>query len=639
MTYIQSWADNPNLQQGFQGFLQNLLAGVAPDHTARQRFQQLVLNDPTLIERISNMDEGARETFSKTVLGAKNKNPLEKIGTGSVKAERDRIAKARANATPQQQLFSDAADIGVPTQADIDYQATTRQRAGITFETGQEAAKQEQVIRGQSIDQNKAKLDEMQTEKKRIDKAVAAYPNLQGVDIHSVASEAVFGRGNQALIVAINQDKYGAKLLFDAAIKLKEDEILYGHQTGLKLATDRKSDRRIDIQLQNDETQALKNGWAQTDLELKQADTNLKSAMANIYTAPNDPRTITALKPLQDERDRLAKRVSDYSLAYEKRMMDLGMMPQQEIAPPPPPPSSSQSGRSIPQVDEKPPEDRAPIIAQRIEQGIMTLDQALSDTRVSAATKSWLQRRYKNPEGKNFNPGVQLDSGSAQLPDITETTPTPAVYIPNSYPLPTERYTVPSAASVPPPVGRTSSVNFDSKLFSPFSFNSGIRAFEGTSDTTQTYMNRWGIERTNFKALKRDPNRVSNDVAHLHADVKGPMIELQRMMNEAGLPVKIGQTLRSSEKQAEYYAQGRDGDKRPQITWTLNSGHESGSAVDFIPLGDAKASERVLAAFAARLGLKTIGPGDPFHVEAGPKMIEARKSKSLGKTPNPLKRK
>ena len=59
---------------------------------------------------------------------------------------------------------------------------------------------------------------------------------------------------------------------------------------------------------------------------------------------------------------------------------------------------------------------------------------------------------------------------------------------------------------------------------------------------------------------------------------------------EAGLKIKIIQTLRDAEYQHSLYLQGRDGDKRPIVThkdgYEKESNHQGGLAWDAVPLDD-----------------------------------------------------
>lgn len=81
------------------------------------------------------------------------------------------------------------------------------------------------------------------------------------------------------------------------------------------------------------------------------------------------------------------------------------------------------------------------------------------------------------------------------------------------------------------------------------------------------------------------------------------------------ITVKIIQTLRDAEYQASLYAQGRNGDKRPQVTkcdgYKLKSNHQSGNAWDAVPLDadgniDWKAEKTFaqMALVAKGLGIK-----------------------------------
>jgi len=49
------------------------------------------------------------------------------------------------------------------------------------------------------------------------------------------------------------------------------------------------------------------------------------------------------------------------------------------------------------------------------------------------------------------------------------------------------------------------------------------------------------------------------------------------------MPITVIEGVRTAKRQAELYAQGRNGDPRPIVTWTMASKHITGQAVDIGP--------------------------------------------------------
>ncbi len=91
---------------------------------------------------------------------------------------------------------------------------------------------------------------------------------------------------------------------------------------------------------------------------------------------------------------------------------------------------------------------------------------------------------------------------------------------------------------------------------------------------------------------------------------------MERMKQEFGHDVTIVETVRSPERQAALFAQGRT-TPGPVVTWTRDSKHSKGLAADLMvdgrwenPLGYAH-----LQQVAKQEGLRTLGARDPGHVE------------------------
>src|SRR5581483_89734 len=91
---------------------------------------------------------------------------------------------------------------------------------------------------------------------------------------------------------------------------------------------------------------------------------------------------------------------------------------------------------------------------------------------------------------------------------------------------------------------------------------------------------------------------------------------MQRMRDETGHDVKVAETYRSQTRQDALFAQGRDTPGQV-VTWTHNSKHTQGRAVDLL-LDDGAApmdAYATLQRIAGEEGLRTLGARDPGHLE------------------------
>ncbi len=95
-------------------------------------------------------------------------------------------------------------------------------------------------------------------------------------------------------------------------------------------------------------------------------------------------------------------------------------------------------------------------------------------------------------------------------------------------------------------------------------------------------------------------------------------------MAQAGHSVEVRETVRTPERQAALYAQGRTA-TGPVVTWTLDSRHLEGKAADVVVDGRTSgAGYDLLHAIASEEGLRTLGAKDPGHLELPRTTADAR---------------
>jgi hypothetical protein len=90
----------------------------------------------------------------------------------------------------------------------------------------------------------------------------------------------------------------------------------------------------------------------------------------------------------------------------------------------------------------------------------------------------------------------------------------------------------------------------------------------------------------------------------------------ERMQREFGHEVRVVEGVRSQARQDALYAQGRTA-PGPVVTWTRDSAHRDGHAVDVTIDGgyDNPEAFRRLSRIAREEGLRSLGPRDPGHLE------------------------
>ncbi|MBI1809878.1 MAG: hypothetical protein HYR75_08295, partial [Gemmatimonadetes bacterium] len=114
-----------------------------------------------------------------------------------------------------------------------------------------------------------------------------------------------------------------------------------------------------------------------------------------------------------------------------------------------------------------------------------------------------------------------------------------------------------------------------------------------------------------------DPSIIVRDLAALQPAFREKVERVvERMKSEYGHDVTVAETWRSQTRQDSLVQQGRTR-PGPIVTWTRQSRHTDGTAVDLVVDGswnDAQGYQQ-LARVAAEEGLQTLGPRDPGHVQ------------------------
>jgi uncharacterized protein YcbK (DUF882 family) len=137
------------------------------------------------------------------------------------------------------------------------------------------------------------------------------------------------------------------------------------------------------------------------------------------------------------------------------------------------------------------------------------------------------------------------------------------------------------------------------------------------------------------KATPDDPSQtVIQSVAALDPQLQAKLARvMSRMRDETGHDVQVAETFRSQARQDALFAQGRE-TSGPVVTWTKNSKHTEGRAVDLVLDNGAANLDAYadLQRIAGEEGLRTLGARDPGHLElpgSGPAVKVAADATSL----------
>ena len=112
-------------------------------------------------------------------------------------------------------------------------------------------------------------------------------------------------------------------------------------------------------------------------------------------------------------------------------------------------------------------------------------------------------------------------------------------------------------------------------------------------------------------------NEIIRSIAALDPSLQNKLARvISRVRDETGHDVTVSETYRTQSRQDMLYAQGRD-TVGPVVTWTQNSKHTQGRAVDLLLDGGAAGTDAyaALQRIAKEEGLRTLGARDPGHLE------------------------
>jgi len=143
-------------------------------------------------------------------------------------------------------------------------------------------------------------------------------------------------------------------------------------------------------------------------------------------------------------------------------------------------------------------------------------------------------------------------------------------------------------------------------------------------------------------ASAANPGSPVKDLEAVSPELRGKVARvIERMKNEYGHDVQVVETARSQERQEWLYAQGRTRNG-PVVTWTRESAHTRGDAVDVIIDGSWDNAEGFarLQRIAREEGLRTLGMKDPGHLELAkganmPNDLTARVERAQASMANP----
>ncbi|HVX42069.1 MAG TPA: M15 family metallopeptidase, partial [Gemmatimonadaceae bacterium] len=140
---------------------------------------------------------------------------------------------------------------------------------------------------------------------------------------------------------------------------------------------------------------------------------------------------------------------------------------------------------------------------------------------------------------------------------------------------------------------------------------------DGTASSNESANKTTNDAKATTAAATSSATDIVRSIAALDPQLQAKLARvIQRVQDETGHTVQVAETYRSQTRQNALYEQGRE-TTGPVVTWTLNSKHTQGRAVDVVLDGGSAGPDAyaALQRIAREEGLRTLGARDPGHLE------------------------
>jgi hypothetical protein len=228
--YLPGWWDQ--LAPSATKFVDSAQHALAPNFYANKKFEEMVQQNPLILDQLSNLNPEQRGAFAKSLgYTTPDNSPIANLPEGETLKERKLKAKAMETLSPDQQNQMFSKIFGVSTQEEI---AQGRKEAG-----------QKDTIFGQTVginNQNK-KLNEFKIKAGELETKEAEYTDLinnqirvkypsANINVKTTLNDMLSGKPNSEVLQAIRLDK-GLSTAFDQLYNLYKDRLGYQAQYGI----------------------------------------------------------------------------------------------------------------------------------------------------------------------------------------------------------------------------------------------------------------------------------------------------------------------------------------------------------------------------------------------------------------------
>lgn len=203
MQYIPGWWDQLGGQ--ITGFVDKAQQAFAPNFYAQKKLQELIQQNPNILQDFSNMDESQRALLAQGLGFKGGQNPIAGLQEGDQLSLKKEKQNALKNLTPDQKVQRASVITGTQTQENINRGRIEDQQKDAKFNLDQElGAINKEIGLGRLTDQKRADAI--------LSAAQSKYPSLQGVDFKKVIKDELAGKIDPMLVTALQADPGAAEV-------------------------------------------------------------------------------------------------------------------------------------------------------------------------------------------------------------------------------------------------------------------------------------------------------------------------------------------------------------------------------------------------------------------------------------------
>lgn len=171
-------------------FMGAAMQRMNPDHFAQKRLQEMIQQNPQVLEQIANMDDTQRAAFAQQ-MGFRKQDPISGIAPGAQRQEREANAKYMATATPEQQDIYNAKKAGTVSRFELGRTAKEDARTEKKDQQSDTLFDMTVSLKGLEQEEKGILLNEQKRQLAKLEAARAKYPQ---VDFNRIMKESFTGQ-------------------------------------------------------------------------------------------------------------------------------------------------------------------------------------------------------------------------------------------------------------------------------------------------------------------------------------------------------------------------------------------------------------------------------------------------------------